>query len=1256
MSVRTDTVNLIVNVNGNTAQNNLTNLRKKAADIKFEMQGLVKGTAEYVAKGKELSTVTKEMDALKKQIGITSLSQKELTSELAKLRALRGSVLPFSKEYDELSKSIGQVEKRLKDVKNGTQGFSSFLGKLSDGVKQFGVVAGAYLGFQFIATQFQNIVKGASKLSDQLADLRRVTGLTAGEAGKLNQQLTDLDTRTSTEGLRNIAITAGKLGVAKDEIFEFTAAVDQLVVALGDELGDADQITTQLGKILNVFDGKVNGDNITRLGNSFVELANAGVASGAFIADFDQRLSGIAKSAGIGLGELSGLGAGLEEMGARVESSSTAVQKLIIGISEDLPKAAKIAGLSTAEFTKLFREDATEALLKYSEGLVKNKSSFAEVTASFKDAGEEGARTIETISKLGTGADALRVKIDLGKKSFQESTAITEAFRLKNETFGASIDKLGKELNKLVTNSRFSEFVKSIVQGITSLILPSKSLTDQFKEQQRVVQKLESDTLPLINRYEELKKKSTLNKDEQIELNRAITAIGNTIPGAITQFDAYGRALGINADKAREFINLQKTILKEKNRDAVKDQQDVLKVLERDAERLQRTLNKGTVSQTVGGGTGGAGTDIIRRLTDDEIRKAQETLAGYQERISGIKGIIAELKGENLKLPDPVAPGLTGGGAGDAPAGLTDEQKKAAERARKQRESEYERLKKEAAKFEEDLRKLKERAQFKGETPEQGEIDAVTAKYAELTARAKEFYLKHAIDQKAFNADEKLIAEAQAQELQNIFTKYYNKRLEDSSAKEYDESLAARNEFSERLKIAVGQEYAAGRLSKVEYEQQLRQIEKDETADRIIIAQDYSATVKKAAKDVTAFKKTQEEQTTADLLNEIEARKELTAQEKASKLQRDVLTTRPGSKSNLDARKAQLNADKELELQAARDKYAALGIMLEESNEVLLGINAEFGERQKEMDQEYIQGQIAKIGEYVGYFQQALNSLNQFINNRENNQLQKDKAANTAKKKTYKDQLDNKLLSKEQYDKKVQAADEELDKKERELRRKQAQREKALRLFQAIISVAQGVAASLAYGGPVGIAMAAVTGVLGALEIAAIANSPLPELGKGDWVRTGDKHSAPSGGINAKIERDEAVISAPAMTDKNVYTVTGTTAQITSALNSRAGGASWSPGAVIQMPKWRTDPAPTINPNLPRIMEQGGIVRPLTQSAEGTTGNDQLSGLLLRNNQLMEEMISVTRDKNEKLHAVVSIKEYEAKKLLYDQAKKASGL
>ena len=470
MSVKTDVVNLIVNVGGDKAKDELNKLRKTASDLNSEMRGLKKSTDEYKTKAAELGKINDQMATLRKTIGLTALSQKELTAELARLRALKSVATPQTKEFEELQKSINKVTSRLWEVKNGVFGVAAIFKKLKDEIGGFGVAALGALGAEMLMSKMGEIVNGAGKLSDQLADLQRVASMTAIEAKNLNKELTAIDTRTSTGGLREIAIIAGKLGVAKADIFDFTKAVDMLVVSLGDELGNADEITTQLGKILNVFDGKVTGDNITRLGNAFVKLANDGVATGAFMADFDQRLSGVAKSANIGLGELTGMGAGLEQLGEKVESSATALQKLIVKIAGDIPAAAKVAGQSTAEFNKQFSTNPTEAILQYTKGLVANKGAFSELVNSLKDAGEEGSRTVQLISKLGANTDMMRNSILLGAEAVTESTAITSAFALKNETLASTLDKIGKEFSKLFASNAVTNFLSSAAVGLFNFL------------------------------------------------------------------------------------------------------------------------------------------------------------------------------------------------------------------------------------------------------------------------------------------------------------------------------------------------------------------------------------------------------------------------------------------------------------------------------------------------------------------------------------------------------------------------------------------------------------------------------------------------------------------------------------------------------------------------------------------------------------------------------------------------------------------
>ena len=1371
MSVRTDVVNLIVNVNGNDAQNKLNDLRKKAVDLTNSMKGLKKSTDEYKAKAAELEQVEASMTALKKQIGITALTQKELVAELNKLKALKGSVIPFSTEFRQLEKDIRAVENRLYQVRNGVQGFSAFMSKIKTEVKQFGVMVAGYFGIQALIGGTQQIIQGVGQMSDSLADIRRVAGLSKEEVNALNDSLEQLNTRSSVSSLREIAVVAGKLGVEKDNVLGFTEALDKLVVALGDELGDANEIAEQLGKIVTVFDGKITGENITQLGNAFVHLANSGASSAGFIADFDQRLSGVSKSAGIGLGAISGLGAGLEELGGRVESSSTAVQKIIFHIAGDIPAAAKVAGMSLQDFNQLFNTDATEAMLRYSEGLVKNKQGFAELVAAIGETGEDGARVIETMTKMGESAEYLRGRIDDGKRSIEEMGDINEAFALKNETLGAEIDKLGKRFYDMATSDVAQGFARGAIAAVNGLLDVLKELPAWLDRNKQAlllmltgytVLRIESAKTILLKAKEILLSKQaaivtaletaaikgitiakaawnvvtallTLNMGKLRTAWVAFTAVMSTnVIGALVV--ALGAALLLldkfrdrtvklsqaAADAAaktklladitkasndtytdsivrmrqlRDGINSTSTSYEEKKKmleelirinpafadtlriskdghlegaQAIEVYIDALRrkaraeaaqsaLVELEKERMKTvTDTKASIDQVVtnnrervrqayeqtGGGekamaiaASGYNTQAIgeiNRLKNENQQKQSE----LNKREGYINQYIAQ-QGDVSSVPAP------GGGKTtnfSIPTGGDDKKNKKSG-GKSDADKELERLEKETADFYRDLEKLRHDYEVGQMDADQAELQRVSDKYKDLYERAK----KLGIDVAA-------IDEAQGNEMAATMEKQAKEKLKKQNEDYYTDALQQNEDYHNEWRENLARAYADGEIKKEQYERELTAIDLAEQKARWEIAQGYSAVVDKAKKDEVKEHRRYEHEKTQATIAENEKRKQFADQEKLAKAKTNVLTQVKGSGGELAAKKALLDAQFALETEN-----------MDQTTEMYKLKEAERNEAIEELEQEHLRLRIDQYSQYAAQIGSAIESFITLANNKGEKQLAKEKKQNEEKKKSYKQQLDSKMISQNQYNLLVEAADKELDKKTKELQREQAKREKALRMYNAVIAVAQGVAASLAYGGPVGIAMAIATGIAGALQIAAISSAPLPELGRGDWVRSGDKHRDKSGGINAKIERDEAVMSAAAMTNDEVLSVTGTTAQITSALNNRKGGKAWAEGAkVVRMDAWRSDRAQVVNPNLPAIMAQGGRVVSMNQE---TVDNGQLTidngG---RTNELLTQLIKAQQENTEeirnmktRLKADVSLKELEDKKRQYENAKKVSG-
>lgn len=73
----------------------------------------------------------------------------------------------------------------------------------------------------------------------------------------------------------------------------------------------------------------------------------------------------------------------------------------------------------------------------------------------------------------------------------------------------------------------------------------------------------------------------------------------------------------------------------------------------------------------------------------------------------------------------------------------------------------------------------------------------------------------------------------------------------------------------------------------------------------------------------------------------------------------------------------------------------------------------------------------------------------------------------------------------------------EYDAKLRDIRRKQAEREKRLAIFNALVNIAQGVTKAIAQGGVAGIVLGALVAAAGAAQIAAINSQQIPAYAKG---------------------------------------------------------------------------------------------------------------------------------------------------------------
>lgn len=1461
MSVRTDVINLIVNVNGNQSQAKLNELRKSAADVRLEMDGLKKGTQEYMEKAKQLRQITAEMDDLKKQIGITALTQKELVAELNKLKALKGSVVPFTKEFNDLEKQIKAVESRLYDVKNGVTGFSSFFSKITDEVKQFGAVAAAYLGFQFITSQITNIVSGAGRLSDQLADIRAKTGMTAEEAKALNTELGKADTRTATKDLRDIATVGGQLGVAKKDIEGFTLAVDKMNVTLGDEFdGNVEELTNRTAKLRNTF-GELRTEHVDQdllhIGNALQVLAQDGVATAPVVTDLAQRIGASGTIYGMTAGQVFGLSASYQELGITSERGGTATVKLLQKISAapdmffDIVKSVDPSINSLDKFKNLINTDITKAFLLVSKGFAQSKGNATEFADKLADAEIGSAAISEVLSKVGQNTDKVAGKIKLAGDALNSTSSIEEQFAIKNETFGATLDKLGKEFNSLATSGAVTGFLQSATEGLLNFIRWLKDPIPWLKENAALLVALTTVTLAYAaaNSTAALKtaaKTAATILDNTIEKIRAAilatataltTAYGyakdvltgkiklatvaqqawnlilkaNPLVLIISLVGAAATAYVYFANKVKELTLAQKLNQEVQKRVAEQTaaeigqaqllfgvlqnkniaQQQAAKVLKQlidlnpeylqglNAQNIKTKEGKDILDNYISSLKTKAQLEAKNELlkenyvvkakafnalrssdpktyagmTDEQIgQQIEATAAAYGKKklIGGDYGkfLVADKKFRDLGInisetvealkqikileedvtkaaTDNMKKAVTNAGGGSASAAidimklsiskLEDYKKQLlqeyndivpdahyaenlkAKKAQidaltkeiarrndeklpeeKRQEKTYAQLKKQAEDFYKDVETLRRHANNNEDDENTRAIAAIKNKYGDLVQKITDYNAelaksglsklqKNSLGKEAAN-DIKALLELEKQEIGDYIRQAAAKNFEKAAKDEYDQAKLDLEGEINRRKDANVKAFQEHKKTFAQFQHDDLEIEKLYTDARILLAKDYAATVKQAGEDVVTETRKQQEQITNDLIAQTKAREAFQEKEASA---RQLLEDLGANKGNNAARRAFADSRTRQKFNKTVD---AIGndlskSGLDSSKEAVMATEqykAAFEQMQSELAQNsksFWQSEVEQVMTWVGYVQQAFQGINQILTNAENRRMQAEIAANEKRKKSYADQLQNKLISQARYDLQVKKMDEQQDKDQKKLQHDQAKREKGIKIFEAIINTAAAVAKALP-----NIPLSVAAGVIGAIQVAAIASEPIPALGTGGALKNGPYHSDASGGLHVinpqtgkvemMLERDEGVLKGSAMRSGRQYTVSGTPSQITSALNALHGGVNWEGGArVVDMPQWWAKPA-QINPNMPRILATGGNVSAMQQKAAneaGSGGIERLEAAMEKQNQLIAENTAEIKTMKTKLHAVVSIKEYREEEKVYDAAVKQSG-
>ncbi len=425
---------------------------QQAADARAKLDTLVKSTDDAAKETDEYKEAVKALQAEiarnegaedkcavavqnhttkanQAQIKINDLNR-ELSNNDRYLDEAKASTDGCAKSIDEFGKEVKNAGDEAADFgEKGKAGFEELAAALA--------AAGISATVKEIAQALMDCVDASVSFESAMAGVAKTTDMTSAELSDMGEQFKamSLVIPISANELAQIAEAAGQLGIAKDNITAFVEIMAKLGTA-------TDMTSTEAATMLAQFSAVTGMDpsRYSNLGSAIVALGNNFSTTEKKITEMAQTTAGAGANAGMSEPQILALSTAVTSLGIEASTGGTNMSKLIgdmqmaVETGEGLDKWAAAAGMSAAEFSMLWGDDAVAALRAFIVGLGDSDES---MLATLSTLGITEARTTRMITSLANAEKqngTLTKAINLSNNAWQANNALNKEAATRFET------------------------------------------------------------------------------------------------------------------------------------------------------------------------------------------------------------------------------------------------------------------------------------------------------------------------------------------------------------------------------------------------------------------------------------------------------------------------------------------------------------------------------------------------------------------------------------------------------------------------------------------------------------------------------------------------------------------------------------------------------------------------------------------------------------------------------------------------------
>lgn len=470
---------IVITANAAVAKKVMDELAQRTDAIKQKMAALdvttKQGQREFKKLEKELvsynsaisQNITDEERVKHAIDNLSTTSLRKLRTALASAKKVLGTTFQddpnLKKKQQDVKTLQAQIDKLTGSVHKQGGAWQTALKNLTAYVGLFGA-------FNMIKSKLTDVLKLNFQYSDSLANVRKVSNLSMDSVNDLSRMLAKVDSRTSLEGLTQLAYVGSRMGMGKygaEGLAEFAQASDRVNVALKEDLGDDAMLT--LSKFVETM-GEVekHGGNISSafdaVSSSIFKLASTSTANGNNILEFAKRLTGLSKVSHITSDQLLGLASASDSLMLMPEVASTAFGKLISSLWTNYHDIEKMLGMQEDSLKGMMEKGQTmQALVTVLEH-VSNKN-LNSMDAYFKEFGSDGQRLKQVVVTMAQNVDVLKSHLKESSEAYEDATAVQKEYAIQQETAQALLERANNMWSKAFVNPEGIDVMKEIAKA-----------------------------------------------------------------------------------------------------------------------------------------------------------------------------------------------------------------------------------------------------------------------------------------------------------------------------------------------------------------------------------------------------------------------------------------------------------------------------------------------------------------------------------------------------------------------------------------------------------------------------------------------------------------------------------------------------------------------------------------------------------------------------------------------------------------------